>query len=76
MVFNAIVELGKATHLTLGVGVKGNESRQRPFGCWNSEKNEAIVSAVQVIELGDAAKLTLGFGSSRWETSSRPNSRD
>ena len=73
MIFNAIVELGSATALTLGVGARGNESRQRPFGCW---KNESIVPVAQVIELGSAAPLTLGFSRSRWETSSRPNSRD
>ena len=31
-----VVELGKATILTLGVGTKKTENNQQPFGCWKN----------------------------------------
>lgn len=57
-----VVELGKATNLTLGGGSGGAETRNRPFG-------SGQYRTTQVVELGKATKLTLGAGQVCWETS-------
>jgi hypothetical protein len=56
-----IIELGKATALTLGGGSGGAETRNRPFG--------GNCRTTPVVELGKATKLTLGARQVGWETS-------
>jgi hypothetical protein len=61
-----VVELGKATILTLGGGSGGTETRNQPWGSGNwIRKNQQNY----LVELGKATVLTLGAGQVNWETS-------
>jgi len=58
-----VVELGKATKLTLGQNGQGTESPTRPVGFF-SQKSD--------IELGKATTLTMGGGIAGNEGQNRP----
>jgi hypothetical protein len=58
-----VVELGKATSLTLGGSSGGSETQQRPFGSFTKQEQS------NTVELGKATSLTLGAGQVNWETS-------
>ena len=58
-----VVELGKATRLTLGQNGQGTETPNRPVGFF-SQKSD--------IELGKATTLTMGMGIAGNEGQNRP----
>jgi hypothetical protein len=64
-----VVELGKATNLTLGGGSGGSETRNQPYGSFIKKEQS------NTVELGKATTLTLGGNGARHETPSRPNIR-
>jgi hypothetical protein len=71
-----VVELGKATILTLGVGSNAIESNGRPVKPYWTAYNPTInvAPATEVVELGSAAKLTLG-GQGIFFEYGRPNAK-
>ena len=71
---NAIIDLGKATILTMGGGTGGAETKNRPFGsgqCRN-EKSKTNSHVAYEVELGKATIVTLGSALKEWEHSWRP----
>jgi len=70
---NAIIDLGKVTHLTMGGGIGGSETKNRPFGSgqYRNEKSKTDSHIAYEVELGVATVLTMGNGSDNMEGSGR-----
>jgi len=71
---NAIIDLGKATILTMGGGIGGSETKNRPFGSgqYRNEKSKTDSHIAYEVELGNAASLTMGGGSAGCECLTKP----